>query len=327
VPSAAADGMTPRCKRVEARRWLLALGLSLLLARCSIHDSPAPQKEGQRWGLAARHADVALLSAIGGSSEYPTWSPDGESIAFQHTDSRDGYVGSFRDIYVIRTDDTGAERLTHEGQVGAGCGHPSWAPDSRRLACSCGSGREYDLYIIDLGDGGRTHLTDYPGEELEPAWSPDGLHVAFRSNLGAATHQERSIYVVDADGTDLRRLTEGSWDTNPAWAPDSDRIAFVSRQVSTSSASLCIVDREGVNLTCYRGFQCDFPAWSPDGSSIACTSRENILRLQLDDRVATTLLQTDSYVVEGLSWAPDGTRLALAAGNLVYDLYVLDVEP
>ena len=63
-------------------------------------------------------------------------------------------------------------------------------------------------------------LTNHPAEDHAPAWSPDGRRIAFYSNRD---HQA-GIFVVDADGANLKRLTIGSHDY-PTWSPDGTRIA------------------------------------------------------------------------------------------------------
>jgi Tol biopolymer transport system component len=68
----------------------------------------------------------------------------------------------------------------------------------------------------------RRRLTDDPGSDIEPAWSPDGTRIAFASNRDG----DWDIYVMDADGGNVRRLTgtrghrdalRGDYD--PAWSP------------------------------------------------------------------------------------------------------------
>jgi len=109
-----------------------------------------------------------------------------------------------------------------------------------------------------------------PEADTAPAWSPDGRRIAFTSTRDG----NAEIYVVDANGTALRRLTsDAADDFAPAWSPDGRRIAFTSTR--DGNAELYLGDANGgaaQRLT--RSPAGDhMPAWSPDGSRIAFASR------------------------------------------------------
>jgi TolB protein len=288
---------------------------------------PAPSRRGQHWGIAATHDNVTLLSAIGGSSEHPTWSPDGTRIAFQHTELRFEATGAVapRDIYVMNADGTGERRLTQGAEKGISCEHPSWAPDSSRLVCACATEREYDLYVLDTTTGALTQLTDYDGDEITPTWSPDGARIAFASDM--ITDMRYNIYTINSNGTDLARLTTGTWDIDPTWSPDSQHIGFSSGE-AYPQAPFCFIDTNGAQRTCIDNVQCEEGAWSPEGSQIACISGSKIIAFETESEAPLVLLETDQYV-DGLSWSPDGSQLVFAAGASLfagYDLYALEVK-
>lgn len=315
---------------------LVLLCTLVFLSQCSLHHYPAPRKRGQEWGVAGEHDNVILLSAIGGSSEYPAWSPNATQIAFQHTDARLGPGDDLatRDIYIMNVDGTTERQLTRGAGHAVSCQHPSWAPDSRRLVCSCNADGDYDLYTIDTATGILTQLTDFPGDERHPAWSPDGKRVAFCSNMDAQTNRGGgwSLYTVSSDGAELRQLTEIHWYVTPAWSPDSQRLAFGSTNDLSGSGQLCIINANGSGLTCNSNAQCDIVMWSPVGSQIACTSGERIIAIRTGTGEVTTLLQADLYNLGGDSWSPDGTQLVFAAGRaelplIANDLYLFEVKP
>ena len=68
-----------------------------------------------------------------------------------------------------------------------------------------------------------TRLTS--GADIEPAWSPDGTQIAFTRFYGAT---QGEIFVMNADGSNQRRLTANANDRNPTWSPDGTKIAFSS---------------------------------------------------------------------------------------------------
>jgi TolB protein len=74
-----------------------------------------------------------------------------------------------------------------------------------------------------------TDLTRDPHNEFDPAWSPDGESVVFASDA-ASRAGFRSLYVIHADGSGLRRLTAGSADDSmPSWSPDGGPVVFARR--------------------------------------------------------------------------------------------------
>ena len=148
------------------------------------------------------------------------WSPDGRTI----------YYGR----YLVSVDGSGARRLP--GQMGSGS-RPVWSPDGRRIAFTrarphsqtgpgpCCDPTPADIYVMNADGSGTRKLTHSAGYNSEPAWSPDGRQIAFRSTRNG----NREIYVMNADGSNQRNLTRNpAQDSRPSWSPDGRRIAFIS---------------------------------------------------------------------------------------------------
>ncbi|MBI2237413.1 MAG: PD40 domain-containing protein, partial [Actinobacteria bacterium] len=75
---------------------------------------------------------------------------------------------------------------------------------------------DLDLYVMDADGGNVRPLTDAPGDDRGPAWSPDGSMIAF----GRAAGGRFDIWVVNADGSGATRRTESPlYDVTPAWQP------------------------------------------------------------------------------------------------------------
>jgi hypothetical protein len=153
-----------------------------------------------------RSLGVYLVDASGSRSRRlaagttPAWSPDGTLIAFV----RGGGV------FAIKPDGTGQRRLTTT--VRKTVGPLSWSPDSTRIALSRGG----DIYSVRADGTGETRLTTTRRLEAQPAWSPDGARIAYVDGS--------KIAVVNADGTGATRVRSDG--VSPTWSPDSKSIAF-----------------------------------------------------------------------------------------------------
>lgn len=138
----------------------------------------------------------------------PTWSPDGSHVAF--VSDRSGMP----QIYVM--DDAGGavRRLTYNGSYNT---HPAWSPDGRWIAYETRvDGGRFDIWLIDPQGDVNVPLVTHPRSDESAAWAPDGRKIAFSSNRRGRS----DIYVIDLDGSNLRRLTERQGENlQPAWGP------------------------------------------------------------------------------------------------------------
>jgi TolB protein len=138
----------------------------------------------------------------------PSWSPDGSQLAF--VSDRSGSP----QIYLMNADGSGVRRLTFNGNYNT---DPDWSPDGRWIAYQSRiGGNQFDIWLIDPEGSVNLPLVSHPRSDESPSWSPDSRKLAFSS-----TRRGRAdIYVVDANGANLQRLTKGtSENTSPAWGP------------------------------------------------------------------------------------------------------------
>lgn len=163
----------------------------------------------------------------------PTWSPDGTQIAF-NTD-RDGPTMS---MYIM--DATDGTIIRRVGEIFME--YPDWSPDSTKFVCMCrerGSSN-YEIYTFNIDGSEMTQLTDSPGHDAWPVWSPDGSMIAFSSVRDDCMYSSAddcgsdeepgdfyTIWVMNADGSGLTRLSReiGQF---PAWSPDGQYVLFGS---------------------------------------------------------------------------------------------------
>ncbi|MBC7852337.1 MAG: PD40 domain-containing protein [Pirellulaceae bacterium] len=144
-----------------------------------------------------------------------------------------------------------------------------------------GPARGYRLLIADLQGGKPRELTpDHPGS-FAPQFTPDGRTIVF-------IRRDGDVYRVDADGKDVRRLTEGNRyvefrlsekdhhgsTDGPHVSPDGERIAYVSRQEGTPNLYVMNLDGSGQKQVTTRKTPCGRVRWSPEGKQLAFVSFE-----------------------------------------------------
>ena len=128
-----------------------------------------------------------------------------------------------------------------------------------------------DIYVMnDHGENIR-RLTDTPFTQLDLAWSPDGMQIAFATDLNSSekgTPQQVDIFIMNADGSGQTNLTEHpALDVDPSWSPDGKFIAFASgRDDGLDIYTIEIKTRKVRRLT--NDTHSINPNWSPDGKYI-----------------------------------------------------------
>jgi Tol biopolymer transport system component len=252
-------------------------------------------------GAGAAPAHLAANRFVG--NDAPTWSPDGTHIAF--TSFRNGRS----DIYVVNSDGSGERRLTTNP---AADDLATWSPDGTRIAFVSNRDGNFDIYVMNADGTSETRLTTEPEDDFSPSWAPDGRRIVFRSNRtengeifvmnadGSAqtqltfnsasdhspawgpngqiafvsTRQGIGIYVMNEDGSDVRRVTDFAPNRNeyrPNWSPDGSMIAFQGdRDIPIGNTEIYVMNADGSGqkrLTNYPGHD-DWPDWSPDGREI-----------------------------------------------------------
>ncbi len=186
---------------------------------------------------------------------------------------------------------------------------------------------DYAIFGADADGKHARRLTKEKGDpstpsglffQLQPAWSPDGTEIAFSSARDGVAH----IYVMNADGTGTRRLTDtDQGDEHPSWSADGKRIVF-SREGALFAAPAAGGKAHRVG----RGLgSAQDPAYSPDGKLIAYDYRKpgfqnrEIFVMHADGTGirAVTRLGGSSGLP---AWSPDGKTLAFQS-NASLDHY------
>lgn len=248
-----------------------------------------------------RFAATVLLTGVAlgcGASQSPAVEPENGLIAAANDEG----------IHLIEED--GAIAAVVPGT--AGLAQPTWSPDGELLAAADG------LDVVTLRPDGterRRVITD----ASSPSWSPDGTQlVVMRDTCGddedcqLEVENPYDLYVVDADGTNLRRLTTDlDFDGHPHWSPNGDWIAF------TAWDGIYLIRPDGTERQKILGDDVLYArAWSPDGEKLLFEDVENdpmvgieLAVLDVESGRRSDLPQMPGHQLLA-TWSPDGEKIA-----------------
>jgi WD40 repeat protein len=250
----------------------------------------------------------------------------------------DGETGRVKRRLVKSTLSSNYESLRFINSAG------SFSPDGGYFAIAAKHKDRDDLVILDVKKNREVRRIRVPLNGLTtPAWSPDGQRLVFTGYDGGLS----DLFTVNADGSDLRRLTNDRYaDLQPSWSPDGKTIVFATDRgpdtdfdelrFGNMRISLYHLDTGRIEVLgrMDRGKNIN-PVWAPDGRSIAFVSdRSGISDIYLYDLTDGRVYQlTDVFTgVSGitpfspaLSWARQADRLAFSYyedGD--YNVYTVD---
>jgi len=271
---------------------LRALRGEALTGTMLAHQLPPARSAAWAWGVAV--AALVALAALGlGAYFLPRQGGGTEAAPVQANFTR-------------LTDREGRESF------------PSLSPDgSFFVYAKAASPDNSDIYWQRTGGGNPLNLTaDSPVDDTQPAFSPDGQQIAFRSERDGG-----GIFLMGATGESVRRVTELGF--NPAWSPDGRQLVVATegvedpgiRQTSSQLWLVSLATNEQHRLPTGDAVQ---PSWSPHGSRIAYwglpsgSSQRTIWTVDAngENPVAVT---HDSYVNWNPVWSPDGRFLYFAS--------------
>ena len=196
--------------------------------------------------------------------------------------------------------------------------NPSLSPDGKWLVYAGDVSGNRDIYLLSVGGQNAINLTkDSPADDDQPAFSPDGEHIAFRSE-----REGGGIFVMGRTGEDVRRVTRVGY--RPTWSPDGTQLAYASENVEINpqdiagQSELSIADvRTGASRPLDAGDGV-LPSWSPHGYRIAFTKRLGrpvLISVWTVPAVGGKPLQVtrDSATSWNPTWSPDGKYLYFAS--------------
>lgn len=229
--------------------------------------------------------------------------------------NRIAYVGpgalGTEDLYTINPDGSGARAVNLPAAIQDGeIDDPAWNPAHTKIAVAAKppppNNQDYDIYIVDPSGAALLNLTNTdPGNENDPAFSPDGSRIAYQGDGGG-------IWVMNADGTDKARITVVGG--RPNWSSDGTKIVFdadagIFTVPATGGVAPQLVHANGSRAS-----------WSPDGTRILFSEfdgTQTSLYVMNADGTAVALV---AALGRAGAWSPDGSKVAFRAdpSNTIY---------
>ena len=171
--------------------------------------------------IGADGTDLQLLTSGDGNYGFPSWSPDGSELVYR------SFSHTTPGLCIINVE-TRETRLLIEGPHN----FPAWSPAGDRIAFTSNQDGDYEIYSIRSDGSDLKCLTNTPGNDAHLSWSPDGKWIAFSSERAGFRDETAlswwngqsygDIFVMRADGTDVRQLTDDQYEeATPSWMPST----------------------------------------------------------------------------------------------------------
>jgi dipeptidyl aminopeptidase/acylaminoacyl peptidase len=195
--------------------------------RIAFHrDQAAPDV----WVMNADGSGQLKLTDDPAADLQPSWSPEGTRIVF--LSNRDGDY----EVFVMGADGTNETQLTFNTANEA---FASFSPDGSQILFNSNVDGDHEIYVVSATGGTPIPRTDHPANDYQAIGSTDGAKIAFGSDRDTVFG---AVYVMDANGANVTRLTFGSnTDDSPTWSPDGTALAWMRNE------NIWVMDSDGTD--------------------------------------------------------------------------------
>ena len=184
------------------------------------------------------------------------------------------------------------------------------APTMPKILFTSTRDGNYEIYMMNPDGSEQVNLTQHRASDVGAVWSPTGDQILFVSDRQGT--RVRDLYLMDADGTNVRRVFKRkitAWRGSATWSPDGIQFAYEYTDWTRFKFGLYLatLGEEDPELI-GNGI---FPDWSPDGSEIACTLGTRLTLLNVRTRKQTRVLPKRAAIWQRTpSWSAVGDKLA-----------------
>jgi len=207
----------------------------------------------------------------------------------------------------------------------------SWLPDGRRVAYAWNRDGNFDIWVQSINGGDPTRVTSSPVDERQPAWSPNGQRLVFRSESDGG-----GLFTVNVQGGPVRRIAPDG--RRPAWMPDSRDVVFMDSDLP--HAAFIVAADGGEAPRPILETELSRTIWAAsaihpegrisvigsDGFFVADRTNSRLSAVDTSAAVPFGLLEHDT--IRNLTWNPTGTALIVEAlSDGVPTLWRVPVEP
>jgi Tol biopolymer transport system component len=179
---------------------------------------------------------------------------------------------------------------------------PAWSPDGERVAfvAGAGSGEKGQVFVVSSDGTGLRQVTTVGSLYVAPTWSPDGERLVFETF-------DHELHIVNADGTDERRLGDYDSSSQPAWCPDGT--LYFTAQRANETAHIHSMTPGGELGIVTQGSS---PNCGPDGR-IAFSRGGDVHVVVPGATGEPNLTASEDRSDFAALWSPDGSKMAFTS--------------
>lgn len=254
----------------------------------------------------------------------PVFSHDGTRLAYKRLSDNNPPDDAtlYGDLVVANAD--GTNPIVIETGV-VGMSPTAWSPDDREVLWTGTDtdGTDEQVFVAPAdGSSPPTQIGDRTTFNWGPNWSPDGKHISYVS--------EPDFYVMNRDGTEIRKVSQGTYEEHSggAWNPDGSGLVFEAGRPGDHDLWLVGLDGKPERVLARSFYTETMPAFSPDGQWVAFlrlapdfqSTQPGVIRVDGSDEQ----ILPGAYGFSGVMWSPDGTKLLVGGSN---PALVLELDP